>query len=131
MGSNFWLMVNPFRKCLVTGISELNRIGLTAPIGIVPTSMHRHRAHAPQSPLVINQQPVIDRLDMVVDRFAKRFVGHVHSLLEQRVTSFFAHVRIVIQGQGSGYSYFPIVDFVHVATVVQVNANKNVRGLTL
>lgn len=117
MGSNFWLMVNPFRKCLVTGISERNRTGLTAPIRIDPMSMHRHGPSVCRSPLMVEHKPMVDRFHMIVGHVIKRLVGQVRGSFKQPITQFFAHVRIFVQGQGVGYSYFPMVHVVHGATV--------------
>jgi hypothetical protein len=64
---------------------------------------------------------------VAISRFLERSVRQVYGLLKQGLVDFIAHARIVIQGQGSGYSYFPSIGIVHGATVDASRANKNVR----
>lgn len=91
-------------------------------------SMHRHGAGITQAPLMINQKPVIDDHHMLVGRALKVLVCQVCRQIKQHTAHFFTHDRIVNEGGSGAYPCFPIVDFVHVATLGQGNANKNVRG---
>lgn len=72
------LMVNPFRKSLVTGISKPNRLGLTAPMGIDPEddripigptdviSMHRGCVLITKSPKVISHEPGMNTRNVII-----------------------------------------------------------------
>lgn len=145
MGSNFWLMVNPFRKSLVIGISEPNRLGLTTPIGIDPdpkddripigpqdcVSMHRHRAGIAQAPLPINRQPLLNAINVFLAGVFKAAIRQVGGLVAQGhvFISLLVHGGIVSRFIGGVYSYFPSIEFVHGVTVSRVDTYKNVQGV--
>lgn len=90
--------------------------------------MHSHRAHFSGSPLMIHQQPVVDRFYMVVRHIAKRLVRQFGGCLEKGVANIFAHGAIIGCNQAGRHSYFPVVVFVHGETVPMASTNKNVRG---
>ena len=116
--SGLSLMVNPFRKSLVTGISKLTRSGLTS-------LMYRHRPSVSGSPLMVEHQPMIDRLDVAVGRIRKGSVGQIYSLFKETVANVFVHPCSVPGRQGRGNSYFPSVVFVHGETLSRAARQRN------
>ena len=92
---------------------------------IVPMSMHRHRPGISRSPLMVEHQPMIDRLDMVVGRIREGSVGKVYSLFKKAVANVFVHPLSVAQRQGQGNPYFPSVVFVHGETLRAGNQLRN------
>lgn len=91
----------------------------------VLSSMHRHRPSASRSPLMVEHEPVIDRLDVVVGRVRKGPVGQIDRLLKQAIANVFVHPLSVPGRQGRGNSYFPSVVFVHGETVRAGNQLRN------
>src|SRR5690606_12031567 len=87
--------------------------------------VHRHRPSVTRSPLMVEHKAMVDGLYVVVGRIAKPLVGKVYRTIKQRITDFLTHARILTQGQGSAYSYFPVVHFIHASTVCLDHANKN------
>lgn len=114
-------MVNPLSK--VSLRKELRFYGFW-----IDRLMHRHRPSVTRSPLMVEHKTMVDGLYVVIGRIAKPLVGKVYRTIKQRITDFLAHARILTQGQGSAYSYFPVVHFIHASTVCLDHANKNVRG---
>lgn len=97
----------PFRKCSVTGISEPNRLGLAASMGIDPTSMHRHHAGRTQPPAPVHHQSLIGPLHMVVAGvLAKRPVRQVYGLIKEGFRSVFVHGGMVRRCWGFLNSHF-------------------------
>ena len=87
--------------------------------------MHGHRPSVSRSPLMVEHQPVIDRLDMVIGRIHKGSIGQIHGPLKKAVANVFVHPRSVPGRQGRGNSYFPSVVFVHGETVRAGNQLRN------
>lgn len=79
-------------------------------------SMHCHCPSIPQSPCVIDDQPRIHPLDVIVTHIVEVYVRKLGRFCKEGVCGFFIHPRIVMQGLRGGYSYFP-VGVVHVANV--------------
>lgn len=141
----FAAMVNPFRKSLVTGISNPIRSGLTTPMGIDPDderipigptdviSMHRHGAIVPKAPLPVNDQTLIRPLNVVVGRLViKGSVGQVNGLIKQFLCDFFSHRRMMQRVHGWINPKFSRVNILsHAANVAPGYANKNVRGAAI
>lgn len=69
--------------------------------------VHRHRAAIAQSPLVVNNQPEIDALYMVVAGFFKGLIGKVYGQIKKLFAGVFVHVLILRELSNWRHSYFP------------------------
>lgn len=71
--------------------------------------MHRHCAAIAQAPLVVNDQPEIDALYMVVTGLFKGLVGKVYGQIKKLFAGVFVHVLILRELSNWRHSYFPKV----------------------
>ena len=81
------------------------------------SSMHRHRPSVSRSPLMVEHEPMVDRLYMVVGRVRKGSIGQAYGLFKKAIADVFVHSQSVPGRQGRGNSYFPSVGCVHGAIV--------------
>lgn len=77
--------------------------------------MHRHRASLTSPALVIHDEPMVDRFDVIVGRVFKGLIRQIRSAGEQGVGGFFAHIRIIGRFLVLRHPY--LFGFVHVANV--------------
>lgn len=94
----------------------------------MPDSMQGEGPIGPKPVLMIEQQSLVHGLDVIVRRRFEAGVGQVKRLVEKLCLDV-VHVGIFHSLRQRRYSGFPSEFFVHVATVVVGNANKNVRGV--
>lgn len=86
------IMVNPFRKSLVTGISKLNRLGLTA-------SMQSRRTSHPDPNSAIEQQSLKHPFDVFVGWGFEGLISKVEGFVNQFGADVFVHEAILEAGR--------------------------------